>query len=88
VVHRSPLTLDEVTKQHGIPVTTPARTLLDLTGLRPRRGRHGGAVLTRAAPLVTPKIEGYMVDFAWPKQRLIAETDGWQDPRHQASLRA
>jgi hypothetical protein len=33
VVHRSPLTPDEVTKQHGIPVTTPVRTLLDLAAV-------------------------------------------------------
>jgi very-short-patch-repair endonuclease len=31
-----------------------------------------------ATPLVNTKIEGFMVDFAWPKQRLIAETDGWR----------
>jgi hypothetical protein len=80
---------------------------LDVSGLRPRRGRGGGAVLTRvladhragstltrsnmeermlalcrraglATPLVNTKIQGYTVDFAWPKQRLIAEADGWQ----------
>lgn len=130
VVHRSSLAREERTVHHAIPVTTPARTLLDLaavvsrreleramdeaaylrldvSGLRPRRGRAGGAMLTRvladhrvgstptrsemeermlalcrryalAAPLVNTKIEGYTVDFAWPEQHLIAETDGWQ----------
>jgi very-short-patch-repair endonuclease len=66
--HRAPQPRSR--KHHGIPVTTPARTLLDLAavvsrreleramdeaaylrldvgGLRPRRGRRGGAVLAR-----------------------------------------
>ena len=71
IVHRSPLPADEVTSANGIPVTTPARTVLDvaavvsrreleramdeaaylrldLSGLRPRQGRRGGAAITRA----------------------------------------
>jgi len=119
-----------MTTRHGIPVTTPARTILDLaaavsrreleramdeaaylrldlSGLKPRRGRRGGAMITRVlaehqagttrtrseleegmlelcrrfelpAPLVNQEIEGYTVDFVWPEQRVIVETDGWQ----------
>lgn len=130
VVHRLPLGEEEMTTRHGIPVTTPARTILDLaaavsrreleramdeaaylrldlSGLKPRRGRRGGAMITRVlaehqagttrtrseleegmlelcrrfelpAPLVNQEIEGYTVDFVWPEQRVIVETDGWQ----------
>jgi very-short-patch-repair endonuclease len=34
-IHRAPLPSDEVTTHHGIPVTTPARTLLDLAAVVP-----------------------------------------------------
>jgi very-short-patch-repair endonuclease len=37
VVHRSSLAADEVTRQTHIPVTTPARTLVDLADVLPRR---------------------------------------------------
>jgi predicted transcriptional regulator of viral defense system len=38
VVHRyAALTANDVTRRHGIPVTTPARTLLDLATALPRR---------------------------------------------------
>jgi very-short-patch-repair endonuclease len=30
------------------------------------------------SPLVNEVVEGYTVDFAWPRRRVIAETDGWQ----------
>ena len=29
-------------------------------------------------PVVNPLVEGYTVDFLWPRQRLIVETDGMQ----------
>ena len=29
-------------------------------------------------PLVQPLVEGYRVDFCWPEQRLIVETDGYE----------
>jgi very-short-patch-repair endonuclease len=29
-------------------------------------------------PLVNYPINGYIADFAWPEQRLIAETDGYE----------
>jgi very-short-patch-repair endonuclease len=37
IIHRGPLPATEVTTQHGIPVTTPARTLIDLADVLPRR---------------------------------------------------
>lgn len=36
-LHAAPLPEDEVTKAHGIPVTTPARTIFDLAGILSRR---------------------------------------------------
>lgn len=33
------------------------------------------------APLVNEEIEGYTADFVWPEQRVIVETDGWQEHR-------
>ena len=70
VVHRSTLSAEESARKDGIPVTTPARTVLDLAAvvsrreleramdeaaylrldlsrLAPRRGRRGGAALSR-----------------------------------------
>jgi predicted transcriptional regulator of viral defense system len=32
-------------------------------------------------PLVNEYVEGKEVDFHWPEQRLVAETDGWEDHR-------
>jgi very-short-patch-repair endonuclease len=133
VVHRSPLSKGEVTIRHGIPVTAPARTVLelaavvsdreveramdeaayqglDLSGLAPRVGRRGGATIARVlaehqagttrtgsameermlalcrrfdlpSPLVNERVGLYTVDFAWPEQRVIVETDGWQAHR-------
>jgi hypothetical protein len=130
IIHRGPLPAADVTTKHGIPVTTPARTLIDLadvlprrrleraldeaaylrldvTDLQPRPGRRGSGALAEAlarhdagttrtrsdleermlslldrfglpVPEVNGGIEGYTVDFAWPAQRLIVETDGWR----------
>jgi very-short-patch-repair endonuclease len=42
-------------------------------------------VMCRAArlaqPLVNAEVEGYTVDFLWPRERLVAETDGWESHR-------
>jgi hypothetical protein len=132
-LHRSStFTAEDVTIHRGIPVTTVARTLLDvaatlrapglaraverteilrrfdLTKIEQTLARHpghpGGARLRRALelyrddeftrseleiaflalcaahgiprPLVNHIVEGKEVDFFWPDQRLIAETDG------------
>jgi very-short-patch-repair endonuclease len=37
VVHRAPLPAEDITKRTGIPVTKPARTLIDLADVAPRR---------------------------------------------------
>ena len=37
IIHRGPLPAADVTTKHGIPVTTPARTLIDLADVLPRR---------------------------------------------------
>jgi very-short-patch-repair endonuclease len=130
IIHRGALPEGEVVTLGRIPVTSPARTVLDLAGflprrqlervideanylrldlsdLRPRHGRRGcgtlehvladhtaGTTRTRSdleermldllqsrrlpTPEVNTTIEGTEVDFAWPKQRLIVETDGWR----------
>jgi very-short-patch-repair endonuclease len=132
-IHRVHL-MAEVTRRTGIPVTTPARTLLDLSPSLPRRRleraideasyqrllRSGaleatiarnarrpgatalgatlvdhtpGATRTRSEleerflslcrrhglpePAVNRQVAGLEVDFCWPEQRLIVETDGY-----------
>jgi very-short-patch-repair endonuclease len=126
---------DEVTTRDGIPVTTPARTILDMAALltrsrlehlldqaeireltdyrsldaiaRAHSGHHGAAKLQRAIathyagtnltrsdleilfkalcrqhalpePRVNQTIAGKEVDFLFPAQRLIVETDSWR----------
>jgi very-short-patch-repair endonuclease len=135
-IHR-PRTLaaDEITTRHGIPVTTPARTILDLATtltasrlehlldqaeireltdypslealarahpghrgsrkLRAALSRHdAGTNVTRSGleiafkavcrahrlpqPRVNACIEGKEVDFLFPEQRLVVETDSWR----------
>ena len=53
--HRIALRPDEVTKEHGIPVTTPARTLLDLAGVVPphqlERAMHRAEYRRLGSPL-------------------------------------
>jgi very-short-patch-repair endonuclease len=130
-IHRARLPAAERTRRHGIPVTAPVRTLVDLAqrlddreleaavneadrldlvdpeGLREAlagmEGRHGAARLrglldrrtitvtdselerrflriVRAAGLPSPltqcHLNGFRVDFYWPKLGLIVETDG------------
>jgi very-short-patch-repair endonuclease len=123
-VHSSrTLTLDDLTRQHGLPITTPARTLIDVTpsldddellracnealfhgridpqAIGPPRLREALARLTKTGPyrtksdledqllalvdrhglprpLVNVPLNGYTVDFFWPAQEVIVETDG------------
>jgi Transcriptional regulator, AbiEi antitoxin/Protein of unknown function (DUF559) len=129
ITHRSTLEPEEVTVKDGIPVTSAARTVLDLAdvlrrrplervldeafylgldleGLTPRRGRRGfglltavlaaheaGTTWTRSAleermltlcrrrglppPVVNGEVGRWDVDFHWPCERLIVETDAW-----------
>jgi very-short-patch-repair endonuclease len=138
IVHRSHLAPNEVTVKDGVPVTTPARTVLDLAdglrrrqlervldeaaflgldleGLAPRPGRRGrgllrtvlashdvGSTWTRSKleermlalcrrarlprPVVNGDIEGFEVDFHWPKAQLIAETDDWSSHRGRGAF--
>jgi hypothetical protein len=37
IIHRGPLPATDITTKHGIPVTTPTRTLIDLADVLPRR---------------------------------------------------
>jgi very-short-patch-repair endonuclease len=130
-VHRSGrLSRDEVTAHERIPVTTVARTLLDLADVLPPQalkravdeseylrlfdltsliavvrnnpGRRGAKLLRAAQgppertrsdleqrfldivarhnlprPRVNTRIAGHEVDFAWPEERLVVETDGF-----------
>jgi hypothetical protein len=129
VVHRSALLPGDRQVVDGVPVTSPARTIidladvvaertlerlldqaavrdLDLTGLAPRPGRRGsgrlarvlerhrpGSTLTRSEleeafltlcaangvprpPVVNRFLVSREVDFAWPRSRLVLETDG------------
>jgi very-short-patch-repair endonuclease len=135
-IHR-PRTLhdEELTTRHGIPVTTPARTLLDLAATLTRRrleraldqaevlelldarsldavarahpnhhgttslsaalqAHHPGTTLTRSeleeamlalcrahdlpGPAVNAHAAGLEVDFLFPTDHLVVETDGWR----------
>lgn len=129
----------EVRASRGLRLTSPARTLLDLAEVLPRRGlvrtvnearvlglatpleierqlarspgRHGRADLARAlgggnatrseledrfssliratglpTPEVNARVGGYEVDFMWPDQRVIVETDGLAYHGHRAAI--
>ena len=143
VVHHVLLDRSEVADHDGIPVTTPARTLLDLAAILPPRGtarvveaaerarifdlaaidallarypRRAGTPALRAAialhrprseltrseleriflelchehglepPRVNAPVGPYLVDFLWPGQRLIAETDGAESHMTRAAF--
>ena len=100
-VHSSnTLTLDDLTRHNGLPITTPARTLNDITpfldddellracsearyrGLidtattGPPRLRRALAKLTTTGPHRTKSDLEHTVDFLWPDQKLVVETDG------------
>lgn len=126
-VHRVALAEPDVSSHRGIPVTSMARTLADLSPLLDpddlylaiREAMYlrrfdleaVGEVLSRRRartlrlmvedltytqdalerdflalcrrygvplPVTQRKVEGARVDFLWPAQRLIVETDGWQ----------
>jgi very-short-patch-repair endonuclease len=37
-------------------------------------------------PLVNQRLEGFEVDFSWPRARLVAETDGWAAHGHRGAF--
>jgi hypothetical protein len=109
-VHRSrTLSPRDITRRHGIAVTTPARTIEDIRGEvepylfrralrqaelaghpvphldRVKRTRSDLELLFLGLcdrhglprPLVNHRLHGYRVDFYWPEQRLVVETDSW-----------
>jgi hypothetical protein len=111
VIHRSrTLTRRDVTRRHGIAVTTPARTIEDIrpsvepylfrralrqAELAGHRVPHLGLVKRSRSdlellflvlcdghdlprPQVNVRVAGRRVDFFWPEQRLVVETDSWE----------
>jgi very-short-patch-repair endonuclease len=111
LLHRSPhLPEGATTCHHGIAVTTPMRTISDLSQcLEPaavrqaiREAEARGLDLgpnhrsdrTKSeleylflslcrrhrlpAPEVNVRVDRFLVDFLWPEQRLVVETDGWR----------
>jgi very-short-patch-repair endonuclease len=110
-LHRSrTLTRRDVTRRHGIAVTTPARTIEDIrpsvepylfrralrqAELAGHRVPHLGLVKRSRSdlellflalcdrhdlprPQVNVRVAGRRVDFFWPEQRLVVETDSWE----------
>jgi hypothetical protein len=110
VVHRSrTLAARDITRRHGIAVTTPSRTIEDVRGtielylfrralrqaeLAGHRVPHLAAVKRtrsdlellflglcechgRPRPLVNHRVHGHRVDFFFPVQRVVVETDSW-----------
>ena len=77
----------DVTTFRGIPVTTVARTLVDLSDVITKweltNVIHEAAFRDRfheragnPEPLVNVHLNGYEVDFHWPQLRLALEIDG------------
>jgi very-short-patch-repair endonuclease len=110
VIHRSRTLMRlDITRRHGMAVTTPSRTIEDirpvvapylfrralrqaeLVGHRVphlsvvKRTRSDLELLFLALcdrhalprPQVNVRVHGRLVDFFWPEQRLVVETDSW-----------
>ena len=137
VVHRVAMATPDLASHRGIPVTSVARTLADLSPLLDpdhlymavreamylrvfdseaveevlgrRRARslrllmedftYTDSALERdffalckrygvPRPLARRKIDGARVDFLWPAQRVVVETDGWQAHGTPAAFQA
>jgi very-short-patch-repair endonuclease len=91
----------ETTMQDGIPVTTPARTIVDL----PATNTHvPGTTLTRSEleerflqlcrahglprPRVNHPVEGKERDFVFVAERVVIEADSWRHHRSRAAFEA
>lgn len=137
VVHRSQLGPPDRSRHAGIPVTSPARTLLDLARelghddllrslrqaqilrrfdldamrelLARRPCRTLGILIEDLAltqsgledqllgicdrhgierPLTQQPLYGRRVDFLWPRQRVVVETDGWEGHGTRSAFQA
>jgi very-short-patch-repair endonuclease len=135
--HRAELVDAERTVRNGIPVTSPARTLVDLAhaveaeqltravrqaqfdqlfdvpSVRRALDRRPSSALRRLVddiaptqsiledrllaicsrhriprPLTQQPLAGRRVDFLWPAERLVVETDGWQGHATQDAFQA
>jgi very-short-patch-repair endonuclease len=94
VLHRSrTLTPSDVTRRKNIPLTTPARTKLDMgwTTERTRSDLERKFVsLLRAhalpPPAVNARLGPYEVDFLWRAERLVVELDGYAYHSSRASF--
>jgi very-short-patch-repair endonuclease len=137
VLHRSQLADPDRSEYHGIPVTSPARTLVDLAhevdqdelvralretqfmrrfdlsemrevlARRPCRILRiliDDLVLTQSGiedqllgicdrhgigrPLTQQMVCGRRVDFLWPRERVVVETDGWEAHASRSAFQA
>jgi hypothetical protein len=90
----------EATMLDLLPLTTPARTLLDLASVVATHDVEAAAKQASALedrfralcdarglphPAVNARPLGFRVDFLWPAARLVVETDGWGSHRTRAA---
>jgi very-short-patch-repair endonuclease len=61
----------------GLPLTAPLRTLQDL---------NASEVSAAKRSQVNQTLGPYVVDFLWPDQRVIVETDGFRTHGHRAAF--
>jgi very-short-patch-repair endonuclease len=88
-VHRSrTLTAQDIRHRHGLPLTSPARTLLDLAEtLTPRQlERAVDEALVKHIVRPSAPLAGFNVDFLWRTERLAVEVDSWDYHRTRATF--
>lgn len=89
-LHRLPLADDEITRERGIPVTTPARTLLDLAACLPptalrRAAREADFLrLTSTGPSLPELLDRYRGRTGSRAARALLET-GWAGGRTRSN---
>ena len=92
VIHRTRnLPPEDVTTHWGIPVTTPLRTLLDLSrhlSLDALDAALAEALVQHDLPQPTSNgfVCGYEVDLHWPELKLVAELDGYAFHAHRRAF--